>query len=652
MAAIAVLLLSGVASLIVRRSPGAATFVAVSGALLACLMGLVAAVIVLSGGGYDYLEWAWSIPGGSFALGVDALSAVFLIILFFVSIPVCLFGVPYLRTYGSRQNLGAAWFFTCLLIASMAMVVLARNAVLFLVSWELMSVSSFFLVTFEKGKPEARSASLIYLVAAHIGAALLLVLFLLLGRDGSLDFDQFSVAGNAGLLFILCLLGFGSKAGFVPMHVWLPEAHPAAPSHISALMSGVMIKMGIYGIFRTITFLGNPQPWWGWLLLGIGVTSGTLGVLFALAQHDVKRLLAYHSVENIGIIAMGLGLGLLGLSYGSLPIAVLGFGGAIFHVVNHALFKGLLFLSAGAMAHTTGTREMDKLGGLLKRMPWTASLFLVGSVAICGLPPLNGFASEFLVYMAGLYGSTGTIGGTAVAGLVGMSSLALIGGLAIACFTKVFGVVFLGEPRSVNAGDVHDASPTMTVSMMILGAACLAVGLLAPFAVKALIPVIAIIAHTPLGIAREAVTRATAPLYTVTSVSLILVGVILAAVLLRSMLLRGRIVRTAGTWDCGYAAPSARMQYTAPSFVLPITGLFNRVLKTRRHRERPDGLFPTAAAIETHTPDIFQERLFRPILAGTERLLGVFRWLQHGNVHIYVLYILITLLVLMFWKMR
>ncbi|MEW6411235.1 MAG: proton-conducting transporter membrane subunit [Candidatus Zixiibacteriota bacterium] len=650
--AVGLILLSGGISLIARRNARVATAVGMSGIILASLVGLTAVAGIFPGGSSELLRWAWSIPGGSFAVGVDPLSAVFLFILFFVSIPVCLFGASYLRSYGSEQNPGTTWFFTGLLIASMAMTVIARNVVLFMVSWELMSVSSFFLVTFEKGNPTTKSVGLIYLVAAHIGAAFLLILFILLGRNGSLDFDQFSVAGNAGLLFILCLVGFGTKAGFVPLHVWLPEAHPAAPSHISALMSGVMIKMGIYGILRTLTFLGHPQPWWGWLLLGVGVTSGILGVLFALAQHDVKRLLAYHSVENIGIIGIGLGIGLLGMSYNAPMIVVLGFGGGIFHVVNHSLFKGLLFLGAGSVAHAAGTREIDRLGGLLKLMPWTAAMFLAGSVAICGLPPLNGFASEFLIYLAAFYGGTGTIAATAVAGLVGILGLAIIGGLAIACFTKVFSIMFLGELRSELDREIHEASTAMIMSMVILAGACFGIGFLAPFVVDALAPSIAVVAQMPPAVADELLSQATAPLRSVTMVAIVLAGVVLMFVLVRLMLLRKKPVQSAVTWDCGYAAPTARMQYTAASFVQPITTLFYRVLRTRRHLKTPEGPFPTTAAVETHTPDTFQEWLFRPILTGTERVLSVFRWLQHGNVHIYVMYILVILVALMFWKMR
>jgi hydrogenase-4 component B len=650
--ALALILLSGIVALILHRSPGAASAAGVGGIVLGCLVGLVPVITTLISGEVDSIQWSWPVPGGSFAVGLDPLSALFLLVIFGISAPVCVYGASYLWRSRHEHNLGMAWFFTAVLIVSMGLVVIARNAVLFLVAWEVMSLSSFFLVMLEDKKSGVQTAGWIYLVAAHFGTAFLIALFILLGHNGSFDFNQFSPAAHAGLLFVLCLIGFGTKAGFVPLHVWLPEAHPAAPSHISALMSGVMIKMGIYGIVRILTFLGPPPEWWGWLLLGIGLTSGVLGVLFALAQHDLKRLLAYHSVENIGIIAMGLGIGLLGMSFKAPLITVLGFGGALLHVVNHALFKGLLFLGAGSVVHAMGTREIDKLGGLLKRMPWTGVTFLVGSIAICGLPPLNGFISEFLIYLGALHGGTGSNATMAVAGVVTIGGLALIGGLAVACFTKAFGVVFLGEPRTQPVTEIHEVGPAMTIPMVVLAVECLALGLLAPFVIRVLAPVISLVSQMPPATVDELFAQGTSPLYYVMAAFLVFLGLVALIVLWRLGLMKRKVVRETVTWDCGYARPTSRMQYTASSFAQPITDLFQGILRTRRHLQEPEGVFPKAAVLETHTPDVFQELLFRPIFTGTQKALEAFRWLQHGNVHLYVLYILITLLTLMFWKLR
>ena len=277
---------------------------------------------------------------------------------------------------------------------------------------------------------------------------------------------------------MLALVGFGTKAGFIPLHVWLPEAHPAAPSHVSAVMSAVMIKTGIYGLVRVMMLLGAPQAWWGWVLCGIGLSSGVIGVLLALAQHDLKRLLAYHSVENIGIIALGLGVGTLGLCAGLPAVAVMGFAGALLHVLNHALFKGLLFLAAGNVVHSAHTREIDHLGGLLRRMPRTGAIFLIGAAAISGLPPLNGFISEFLIYLASFKGAVTLEGANSVPMLATIAGLALIGGLAAACFTKAFGIVFLGQPRSEHAEQAHEVGLAMVMPGVVLAAACILIGLL------------------------------------------------------------------------------------------------------------------------------------------------------------------------------
>ncbi|HLA39027.1 MAG TPA: proton-conducting transporter membrane subunit, partial [Candidatus Glassbacteria bacterium] len=329
------LLAGGSLALVFGRSRLWSSRFGVTGALLGSLFGLAAALRGLASGQLWQFRLGWSLPGGSLNFGMDPLSAFFLLTLFLLSGLTAIFGHEYLASHGKHRSLAVSWFFFNVLIASMAVVFTARNAVLFLVAWEVMALSSFFLVTFEHEDPRVREAGFTYLVATHLGTAFLLLFFVLLGQQaGSFEFEDIAATGGSStaLLFVLALVGFGSKAGIAPFHVWLPEAHPAAPSHVSALMSGVMIKTGIYGLLRAIVLLGQPPAWWGWCLVGIGLTSGILGVLFALAQHDLKRLLAYHSVENIGIIFLGLGLGLLGWQAGTIPLAVAGFAGALLHV--------------------------------------------------------------------------------------------------------------------------------------------------------------------------------------------------------------------------------------------------------------------------------------------------------------------------------
>ena len=488
--------LVGAGALLMGRTR-VATWLATLGVWIGCGIASVPVIAALSGQAVTPIQIAWSMPGGSLSFGLDGLSAFFCLPILLISPLAALYGCAYLAN--EKKSLGPILFFYNVLTASMLLLMASRNALLFLIVWELMAISSFFLVVFDDEHAHVREAGWTYLIATHIGTAALLVLFALLGRQAnSLDFDRMAGAGlspaMASVLFALAVIGFGSKAGFIPLHVWLPEAHPAAPSHVSALMSGVMIKTGIYGLLRMLTLLGNPSAAWGWTLIIIGLVSGILGVAFALAQHDLKRLLAYHSVENIGIIALGIGAGLLGLAWKQPVLVVLGFGGGILHVLNHAVFKSLLFLGAGAVVHSTGTRDIDHLGGLFKSMRWTGVTFLVASAAISGLPPFNGFVSEFLIYVAAFSGVRAGSPETVILAIGITGGLALIGGLAAACFAKAFGVVFLGEPRSSHAVDAHEVGAAMRWPMAILAVACLGIGLLAPTAVNLVTPAVRVVA--------------------------------------------------------------------------------------------------------------------------------------------------------------
>jgi len=656
--AMAILLLGAMAVLLLSRPDRNVSWLGAGSVVIASVLGCVPVIHVLSGGSVEPVRVPWSVPFGEFFIELDSLTAWFLFPTLLLSALSAIYGVGYLRSWQGRRSLGPIWFFYCLLVLGMMLVLLARNAVLFLIAWELMALASFFLVTFEHERESVREAGWIYFVATHLGTAFLLAFFLLLARDtGSMDFTVWAekgvqAQGLASILFLLAIIGFGTKAGFMPLHVWLPEAHPAAPSHVSALMSGVMIKTGIYGLLRALTFLGAPPMWWGWGLIAIGLSSGVLGVLFALAQHDLKRLLAYHSVENIGIIALGLGAGLLGMSTGSSMLIVLGFGGGLLHVVNHALFKGLLFLGAGAVLHGTGTLEIDHLGGLLKRMPWTAATFLIGAVAISGLPPLNGFVSEFLIFLGAFKGGVSTGGAIAVPLLALIAGLALIGGLAAACFTKAFGIVFLGEPRSEHVSHAHEADWTMRLPMLILAAGCVLIGLFAPVVVGSLQAVLENLTHLQPAAVSENLAAVASPLAWVVIGTVAFLLLLLALILLRRGLLAGRRVETNVTWGCGYAQPTARMQYTASSFAQPLMDLFRPLLGTKKKISPPRGFFPEEAALKTVTPDISHEEVYRPVFGRINEWLSQLRWVQHGKVQLYVLYIAVTLIVLLIWELR
>jgi len=627
-----------------------------------CCAGLIPSINSLAFGEKISFQMPWQIPVGSFSIAMDPLSAFFAGAILAVSALSAVFGASYLKRYEGVRNLGIHWFFFNLLVASMLMVAVAQNAVLFLLAWEVMSLSSFFLVIFESEKAQVQRAGWIYLVATHIGTAFLLVMFLILGREnGSLNFECFTLNGGSdaisSVVFLLAVVGFGTKAGFMPFHVWLPEAHPAAPSHVSALMSGVMIKTGIYGLLRTLSFLSaSPPSWWGWVILIIGAVSGICGVLFALAQHDFKRLLAYHSVENIGIIAMGLGLGLLGISYGNPVIAFLGFAGGLIHVVNHAVFKSLLFLSAGSVLHATGTREIDHLGGLLKKMPYTGIAFLVGSVAICGLPPLNGFVSEFLIYSGSFEGivTKDMPAGLAAGGVITVASLALIGGLALACFTKAFGIIFLGEPRSGHCDHAHEGGMAMRIPMLILVAACFVMGLWGPVIFRVMARVVGVVAASvPLSQADVVgVASYWIILGRVTVISVLLILAIGLVAFFRNWLMLRKRQDVAVTWDCGYLAPNARMQYTASSFAHPITRLFRTFLRTTSRVSSPAGLFPKSASFSSETGDFYGDRVYKPTFKVLEAWLSRFRQIQHGRLNLYIMYIVLALVVLFIWKLR
>lgn len=659
LAALAVIACGGALALPTARNPALSTLAGAGACAAGCALGLVPAVATLMGAASPPLVAPWQVPFGAFHIALDGLSAFFLVPVFLLSGVAAVYGAGYLRHDRRPRARAASWLFFNALVASMALLVVARNGLLFLVAWEVMSLASYFLVTYHDDRPEVLAAGWTYLVATHIGTAFLLGFFALAASlAGSLEFDAIRRALAAvspavsGLLFVLAVIGFGTKAGFLPLHVWLPEAHPAAPSHVSAVMSGVMIKMGVYGLVRAVTLLPAPPPWWGMLLVAVGVTSGILGVLFALAQHDLKRLLAYHSVENIGIITLGLGVGLLGVAHGIPALAFLGCAGAFFHVLNHALFKGLLFLGAGAVAQGAGTLDIERLGGLLRRMRCTGTTFLVAAAAISGLPPLNGFASELLVYLGALDAALLPSPGMAVPGLVVIGSLALVGGLAAACFAKAFGIVFLGEPRSEQAARAREAGAAMRAAMVVLAGACVALGLGAPLVVRPLAAAVAGVARMAPGAlsAQAASAHGTLAAFTAGGGALFL-AVLGGVLLLRRRLLAGRPVTAAGTWDCGYAAPTARMQYTASSFAQPLTALFATFLRTRRHVTAPQGLFPAAAALESHTPDACRRLLFEPLFRRAAGALSRLRWLQHGQLRIYVLYIAVVLVALLVWKL-
>ncbi len=654
--ALAVLFVGGVVAASLGRRT-AATTVGAGSAVLGGVLGAAAAVGVLAGRSEPSLVVAWGAPFGSLELGIDFLSAVFLLPTFLVPALAAVFGAGYLEPWRRERPLGFTWLQYDVLAAAMALVLAARSALLFLVAWEVMALASFLLVTFEHERLEVRRAGWTYLVATHLGTAALLVFFLLLARSsGHLDFHTpiaaaaagGAGAGTPGVLFLLALVGFGTKAGLAPLHVWLPEAHPAAPSHVSAVMSGVMIKTGIYGILRTTTLLGPPAWWWGAGLLGLGIATALVGVLFALAQQDLKRLLAYTSVENVGIIAMGAGIGLLGIAERLPVLALLGFAAALLHTLNHSLFKALLFLGAGAVKHATGTLSLDRLGGIGRRMRDTGTTMLAGALAAAALPPLNGFVGELLLFAAGLGAITAPGLEVAGPGTALVVALAMVGALAAAVLAKAFGGAFLGRPRTSEAEGALEVHSPMRVPMHLLAAACAALGLFPALGVIIVArAALALAAPAGMGLARATdAVLALANWAGIVAFAVVLVALVIWGI--RRLLLRRRTIAVADTWGCGYEAGAPRAQYTPSSLAQPAVTFFRPVLtSTRAALVEPAGFHPEAGSLRSETPDVFRSRFWQPLFQRISAWLERPRALQHGRTHLYLLYIFATLLALL-----
>jgi hydrogenase-4 component B len=613
--------------------------------------GLVSAVRSLAGIAGTPWNRPWSVPGGVLELEVDALSALFLAQIFLIGALGAIYGFGYWRADEKPGTIGKLRAFYGLMVAGMALLVVARNSVLFLAGWEIMAIAAFFSITTDDDDLEVRQSGFVYLVATRIGTLFVFATFAVLrSATGSFSLSIANLDGTLGraaAVFLLGLAGFGLKAGLMPLHVWLPGAHANAPSHVSALMSGVLIKMGIYGLIRVVSFFDAIPVWWGLLLFALGGVSAVLGVVFAIGQHDLKRLLAYHSVENIGIIVMGLGIALLGRATGHEPLVALGLAGALLHTWNHGLFKSLLFLSAGSVIHATHTREIDKLGGLAKRLPLSSFAFLVGAIAICGLPPLNGFVSELFVFLGMLRAGALDMGSISIAAVLGVPVLAMVGGLAALCFAKVFSVVFLGEPRSAGARAGYESPRTMVGPMLVLAGSCALIGALPPL----ISPVLERATSAWLGGGGAGSLRALAPLVPVGWVNALLAAFILAAAVLTQRSAAPAHAARGPTWGCGYPAPSARMQYTASSFGEWIVGMFRVVLRPRTHFSLRVDPFPASSHFESHVPEVVLDLGILPASRGLGRIALWFRWVQQGQVQLYVLYVLGALLFMLFiWR--
>ena len=632
-----------------KKSAGRNIFPAV------CILSSLALLLIIVTGYNTFADQIysldWQLPFAEFKIGIDYISLFFLIPLLFLTSVCSAYGIRYFKGSGAGRM---HWFSYSLLASGMVMVLLSRNAVLFIISWEIMSFSSFLLVITDYEDKKVRRAGWIYFATAHVGTAFLFTAFFLLSScSGSFDFNAFRLfsfpVDKMNLIFITALIGFGLKAGFIPFHIWLPLAHPAAPSHVSALMSGIMIKMGIYGIIRIILFLAPLQLWWGVTLIILGSFSGILGILFASGQHDIKRLLAFSSVENIGIILLGLGMGITGKIYNNEIVSIFGFAGAFLHIFNHALYKGLLFLCAGAVIRQTGTGEIDRLGGLFKKMPWTGYLFLSGSIAISGLPFFSGFISEIFIYISSVTGAVkGSDSFLPMVSSVTVISLAAVGGLSSLCFSKVFGVVFQGLPRKTDLSPVEKAPLVMRISMLVLAFFTLLTGL----ASFALLPFL----EKPVSVFTGNIT---APYFSMLEDNLVTVSLVLSVSLvfilvisaLKRRIYRKRFKNIRETWGCGYLFPSSKMQYTASSYADAAVDKFKGITALSREKNFTEELFPEKNwSFSSGVDDWFLSGIYVRAVKAADRILSLLRWFQCGKAGVYVLYAALTVVVLIIWK--
>jgi hydrogenase-4 component B len=633
-----------------NSSQRVSTFLAILGAGI----GLLGAFATLGGTPGGSLAGSWPLPGAAWDLSLDPLGAFFLVPVFVMGGVGSLYGLGYWRQREHPANGQRLRVFWGTILLGMVVLVLARNAILFLMGWEVMALSGFFLVGTEDQEPGVRKASWIYFISTHVATLTLLALFVVWRQvTGGFQFRTLAVH-EASLetlycLFFLALVGFGLKAGLMPLHVWLPDAHANAPSHVSALLSGIMLKMGIYGMVRIFSYLPAPPLSWGATLVFLGTLSALLGIAFAISQRDLKRLLAYSSVENIGIIVLGLGLAMAGRSAGRPDWIVLGLSGSLLHVWNHSLFKPLLFMGAGSVVHSIHSRNMDEMGGLAKSMPRTAFLFMIGCLAISGLPPLNGFVSEFPIYL-GLLGTLKAQGSSAwTAGALAAPALALVGALAVACFIKAAGSVFLGAARSNRALHAKEAPRSMIGAMALLATGCVAIGLASPL----LAPLLdrAVASWVPGEMAHASPVASLVPFRALSGLGAALLGAGTVATLACERWLRPGAAPKVGTWDCGYARPSARMQYTSSSLGQMLVRLLRVALRPRTEVPELKQVFPPPKPFRSTVEDVVLSSFILPALGLLKRLADRLHVLQRGQMRNYVIYIFATVVILLLWTL-
>jgi len=593
---------------------------------------------------------SFSFPGsfvtGTIPIRIDALSGWFMLIINLVFVTGGFYGLFYMKAYKAQQNNLTLHSISFLFQhAALISVCVIQNSLVFLIAWEILALTSFLLIIFEHEHIATLKAGINYLIQAHFSIIFLMIGFIwVASKTGSYDFQAIAhysaslPAAASFMLFIIFFIAFAIKAGFVPFHTWLPYAHPAAPSHVSGMMSGVIIKIGIFGILRILLVVKTDLISVGYLILIVSLVSGLYGVMLAIVQHNLKKLLAYHSIENIGIIGIGIGIGCIGIGTGNQVLATLGFAGALLHTLNHSLFKSLLFYTAGNVYQATHTMDIEKMGGLIKKMPQTAALFLIAAIAISGIPPFNGFVSEFIIY-TGLYNWLSDASLVSLlAAIFSTTGLALIGGLAMLCFTKAFGVVFLGTARCELPHSCKEVPFLQLISMYLLAGVIILIGLF-PLAFINLLsqPVDLFTGSIPIML-NPAQVNAFNAIQPISQASWILILLVISIFAIRKFVLSHRSIETGPTWGCGYVAATPKIQYTASSFVRTYSKLFAPFLLIGKHEEEIHGTFPSEGKYHTHPYDKVEKWLIDDPLKLNKSFMGRFLFLHNGKLQFYILY--------------
>jgi hydrogenase-4 component B len=619
--------------------------ITVSTIIVISLISSVIAIKSLFGSSYEIL-FSGTVLFGNVFVRVDALSAWFILTINFTILTGAVYGVNYMKRYREMKTEITMHCIAILLVHfALLGICSVQNGFIFLIFWELMALSVFILVIFEHDKPETIKAGINYLVQSHISIVFIMLGFIYVAYKTSLysfeaiaDFSsqQSTLAGTA--LFLCFFFGFAIKAGFVPFHTWLPYAHPAAPSHVSGIMSGVVIKIGIYGILRMLLLIKTDYSTIGYIILLISIITGIYGVMLAIIQHDLKKLLAYHSIENIGIIGIGIGLGCIGLGETNKWMAILGFTGALLHTLNHSLFKSLLFYSAGNVLQVTHTVNIERLGGIIKKMPQTSLLFLIAALAICGLPPLNGFISEFLIF-GGLYNwlfSASLISLiTIVFTLVG---LVLIGGLALLCFTKAFSIVFLGNQRTTHRNEIKETGFWQLAPMYLTVAFMVFIGLFPSLFINLLQRPVNLFTHDVFFNMNLIKVGAVDSLKIINWLFLVFILFVLLVLGMRKYMSRQKLIDTGPTWGCGYTQPSGKLQYTANSFVRSYSKLAKPILDIEKKEVEIAEVFPAEKHFETDSYDKIERIFIDKPIRFLNKFADLFLFLQNGQLQRYILY--------------